>query len=394
MRNARAFVGLAILVVVALTPLSAVQAGAATASKPHIDVDPSSIADGQNVTFHGSGWSPGAHVTVYVCEGDIVSRLSTTVNEAIDIGFSGCAFGAQGEGPRFSATARMTQVQTYTAGCSTVCDTQMFTCGQGWGDCLVVAIATGASGALELATDPIRFTTAHLNLTVTPSHGLADGQTLTATRTGFTPNEGGAVLECESPWRPKVGRQPPKCETVALFGANDTTFRVRRVLDRFGPNPVDCARRDCVLQYTPALSLRVPLHFDANTPIIRPSLTVTPQHGLADGQTVTVTGRNFAVGSLSVHECTAGAAAIANQGIDAIGRLLAACGGGAAAAFPGTDPSGNFQTSISVSKHFSSLSGKPIDCTQGSGCVIDAGSLFPDTRFNSGSLDEPITFSP
>lgn len=276
------------------------------------------------------------------------------------------------------------------------CSTAQFTCGPRLGDCFVVATAPGAAG-LELATAPIRFTTSRPALTVTPTKGLSDGQTLTVTMTGLAPYEGSGVMECVSPWRPKVGRQPPRCAPIFSMGTDVSgtatgTFRVWRILNRFEPRnqQLDCAELDCVIQSSTVLSLHLPLSFNPSSPIIRPTLSVTPRHGLGDGQTVAVTGHNFASGTIALHECAAGAAAIGNQGIDSVSRVLAVCSPSGAGPV-NADQSGTFSASFPVSTHFVSFNGTPIDCTKGFGCVIDGG-WFPSSQFNSGFLDVSVTF--
>jgi hypothetical protein len=397
-RHVRLLVMLSVFAMLASVPLIGTSAGAARATGPQVHVTPHAIAQGQTVTFRGSGWTPGARVTVWICGGTIVSSLPKTVQDADFLSFRGCSAPAFANGPRFSVAAQLTQVQTYTSGCSRSCFTAQFTCGPGLGDCFVLATTQGAAG-LELATAPIRFRTSHPTLTVTPTKRLSDGQTLTVTMTGLAPYEASGVMECVSPWRPKVGRQPPRCTPVFSLvtdasGTATGTFRVWRILNRFEPTnqQLDCAELHCVIQSSTVLSLHLPLTFDPSSPIIRPTMTVTPRDELADGQTVTVTGHNFAPGTVALHECAAGAAAIGNQGITAASRVLDVCSSGG----PGpvnADQSGAFSASFPVSKHFMSFSGKPMDCTTGFGCVIDGG-FFPTSQFNSGFLDVPITFRP
>jgi hypothetical protein len=396
----RGFAGLSIAIALSLSPVLRAPAVAASSTTPTVRVSPNrGLTDGQNVTLAGSGWTPGARVALWVCPGRIVSSLPTNAAEAEFLSFSGCAgVSRSGAGAQFSVSANLTRVQTYTSGCSSVCDTAVFTCGPVLGDCLVLATAPGSSG-LELAIAPISFTTAHPpTLAVTPNGGLADGQTVTVSATGFAPFESTAVMECESPWLPTASARRPRCTpplaylTAGSSGAATATFRVRRLLGPPGTNrPLDCATVEdgCLIQQTTVLSLRVPVHFNPATPIVRPKLTVTPRDGLVEGQTVTIRGTDFAAGSVTVKECKAGTAAIANTGTNALPLLFEVCS--AVGTFVATDQSGNFETTFALSKHPPNFNHVPIDCTKGGGCVIDAGS-FPDGRFNSGFVDAPITF--
>src|SRR5438105_7865860 len=195
-RNLRILVRLSVRAMLASVPLAATGAGAAPRTGPQVHVRPRAIADGQSVTFRGSGWTSGARVQIWVCDGSIVSRLPTTVNEAENLSFSGCSGPAFANGPRFSVTARLTQVQTYVAGCSSVCETAQFMCGPELGGCVVLATANNDAGGLELAATPIRFTTSHPSLTVTPARGVADGQSLTATVNGLAPYQSVGLIEC------------------------------------------------------------------------------------------------------------------------------------------------------------------------------------------------------
>ncbi len=382
-----------------LLPLTASAAAAAVASsnpRPTLHVVPhQGLTDGRAATITGSGWTPGARVELLVCPGSVADQL-TPANLAPPGLFLGLQCGGlptSATGPSFSVRASLTRVQTFTEGCSSVCSTSVFTCGSVLGDCLVVATATGSHG-VEFAAAPIAFTAAHApTLTVTPNRGLADGQTVTVSGTGYARGETVGVQECElsDATRPRSQR----CTAVASFaadasGSGSATFRVRRLLGAPGSKRPDCAfvEDGCVVQQSRLPSLRVPLRFDKATPIIRATLTVTPRDGLVDGQTVAIRGTNFPSGSISVHECASGAAVIANSIPTPFPQLFDVCS--TIASFVTTDQAGTFQATLAVSKHPTNLNGAPIDCIK-VGCVIDAG-FFPDERFNSGFVDTPIRF--
>jgi hypothetical protein len=394
-----AFAGLAFALGLSLAPVMQAPAVAAPNTKPTLHVTPArGITDGQNVTFRGPGWAPGARVALWVCPGNIVENLPKTVEQADNLSLSGCAgVRASAQGAQFSVSAPLTHFQTHEDGCSSVCSTSTFTCGPVLGDCLVLATAPGPNG-VDLAIVPISFTTAHPpTMTVTPTRGLADGGTVTVNMTGFSPSEFVGVIECESPRLPKVSKRPPRCTPwLKVFPADSSgsataTFRVRRLIGSLSATePLDCATLEdgCVIQGT-MMSLHVPVHFNPATPIVRPKLTVTPHNGLVEGQTVTIRGTNFAVGSLTMKECQTGAAAIGNLGTDALPRLFDVCS--TVGTFLATDRSGSFETTLALSKRPINFNHLPIDCTTGAACVISAG-LFPGEAFNSGFVDAPITF--
>ena len=146
-----------------------------------------------------------------------------------------------------------------------------------------------------------------------PATRLVDGQPILVTGAGFAPSTTLHLYECRS----------GDCESVDASAVTDSsggfaTFgHVRRGLDAFG-YPVDCAVTVCNLAVSSstadasaAWSDMTPLPSTAPNPAsvslgfaLRPTVSVVPNHRLADGQAVTVVGRDFMPGqTVYVYEC-------------------------------------------------------------------------------------------
>ncbi len=108
-----------------------------------------------------------------------------------------------------------------------------------------------------------------------------------------------------------------------------------------------------------------------------PTVAVTPDTGLADGQTVEVTGSGFGSGSqVAVGECRTGATSDADCSV--AGALVTT-----------VDSSGAFTTPFTVSRLLT-IGASTLDCSTEGSCVIAAGELPSLKTFATA----PISFAP
>ena len=148
------------------------------------------------------------------------------------------------------------------------------------------------------------------SLTVTPSDDLDDGQTVTVDGTGWRPGVLVFAIECLAGTQTCGGAVANR--PVATDGAFTMTIVVRAVFTAFDGTPVDCRVDDCevtaVNEANEDHTASVPITFDPATVLLPPpTLTVTPDTDLVDGQTVEVAGTGFIPGvSLALAQCAAG----------------------------------------------------------------------------------------
>lgn len=141
-------------------------------------------------------------------------------------------------------------------------------------------------------------------LTVTPDTGLVDHQVVTVEGAGFAPRTFVSIFECEGGGQGTDGCAFP--DLAYAFTEDDGSFSltvgIEAVLRSFGGVLVDCrtAPGACELRAKPqrAASVAAPLDFDPSAPLATPSLTVTPNTGLVDGQVVQVDAAGFRPGSV------------------------------------------------------------------------------------------------
>jgi hypothetical protein len=143
-------------------------------------------------------------------------------------------------------------------------------------------------------------------LTVNPSSGLVDGQTVSVTGSGFSPYSGVAMVECQAD-----ATGPAQCDLSSVLevgtdgsGSFAATYTVSRIieianLENGNEKARNCGAVGCILgaadinNYSVAASS--PLGFKPHSPLafrgtVAPTSTVTPKTGIADiSGTVTCT---------------------------------------------------------------------------------------------------------
>lgn len=371
MTRARRLVG-ALVVLLLAGGLAAPVAHGRGASTAAIAVDPTTdLVDGQHVTVTGSGWGEYLVAVLFECSADLER----------------CAgpFGFAGGDDQGDFSVEMMVRATFVDEDGPVdCRTE---------DC-VIAAGVGIESApreadpAEAAGDrvvPVTFDpSAPLldppSLGADPASGLVDDQPVTLTGERYVPDET-SIAQCP------VGFTDPEheCEFLSLalirdFGDLDERVRVHAVI-RTDAGPVDCRSAACVfaaIGWGAGETLATtPVGLDPDGPLKPPaSLTVTPNTGLVDGQTVVVDGAHFTRGEPGlVLQCPATA------------RNENGCAW-RPHHFVYAHDAGTFHFTMEVSAVID-VDGRTVDCRR-QACMLLAGYGGGDTR-NSASA--PLSFA-
>jgi Neocarzinostatin family len=197
-------------------------------------------------------------------------------------------------------------------------------------------------------------------VTVTPSTGLVDGQTVTVRGSGYSPNASVGIIQCRAP---ADGFDDCSGETASSFSADGSGGFVRahpmtRILEFGNGVEHDCAIPDsCFLVsvYIHGFQGRAaaPLHFAADY-----AVSAWPDTNLTDGQEIQVKGYGYgAHSSVGVIQCPTGA--------DAIDE----CDGRTADSFS-ADADGSFTRRMAVRRVAVDAHGVETDCAVPGACVV------------------------
>ncbi|HET6950086.1 MAG TPA: neocarzinostatin apoprotein domain-containing protein [Acidimicrobiales bacterium] len=261
--------------------------GAAAQTSPSLTVDPAEdLVDGQRVTVLGAGMPTGDFMLLGQCPAS-----------AGGITDGSCRYSTADTDESGSFETEVL-VRALLRGGEIDCRAP--------GACVLIAAAYDdtTNDYVEAARAPLGFDpdgplAPPPTLTVSPSDGLVDGQTVTLSGAGVL-GDNVEILQCSpapSGWE--------DCDQFtfgfadAPGGTFETSQRVFAVIST-GAGPVDCrAAGSCVLiatsgSFAPGETATVPLAFDPDAPLLpAPTLTVTPSTDLVDGQVVRVAGSGF-----------------------------------------------------------------------------------------------------
>jgi hypothetical protein len=335
------------------------------AAGPAITVTPDTgLVSGQTVTVTGSGFFAGENLTALECPGGTTDPLACDLSSFFQVT-------ADAHG-RFSAMLPVRRTIVTDVGFS---------------DCapsLCAMVFADSSNFSDQATAPLHFdASVHLpttSVTVTPSSGLGDRQTVTITGTGFSGDREVVAIECVTGSFSCVGGFVGRPNATGHFSIVGSVHR--NLVDSAG-NPVDCAAAagTCeMVAYDPLNAdyhNSTPLEFDPNLPPPPPATaTVTPNVKLPYYARVSVHGRHWSAGDqVFMLECPN--AASASSCFDILGIAQVAADGTLA-----TKP-------MLVRKVTDPLTGKTIDCAKRNQCVFVA--LDP---IDSSTVTVPVTFDP
>ncbi len=262
---------------------------APSAEVPTFTVTPSTdLVTGQSVAITGAGFVGGSPngVGVAQCRAGAFGQADCDLSNLLipDVDASGA----------FSATFNVRR--TLNIGGTTLrCDDAPGTCILGGA---VIADQTIA-GFVPLSFDP-NAPRPNPQLVVTPNEGILNGDTVSVTGSGFVPNSSLQLAQCavgssRCGGYIYVGEEGPGVDAGGNF-ATDFTLRLRaRLADGSTTNCIAVACEIRSYYYPdPDYNVSVPVAFDPNQPIPPPpTVSVDPNVGLADRQSVAVTGANF-----------------------------------------------------------------------------------------------------
>jgi hypothetical protein len=241
-------------------------------------------------------------------------------------------------------------------------------------------VATIATVAIGIGVAPVvAHAAAAPAIVVTPRTGLASGQTLHVTGSGFAAKQDVAGVECL-----RGAKDPSACDlgnvafvTSDANGGFTTTFVAHRTL-LTGAGFTDCAPAACEMLFALASDFTkqatTPLAFDPTVPLPKTTLGVKPSAGLLDQQSVTVSGTGFVAGhDIVVTECVV-AVLFCGPVIDVT-----------------ADGGGHFSTAFAVHRILPGAKGQRIDCGKAAGtCELLAVDVL-DVDYHTTA---PIAFDP
>ncbi|MCU1426102.1 MAG: Neocarzinostatin family [Actinomycetia bacterium] len=261
------------------------------------------LADLQQVTLAGTGFSPRVQIATIQCRLGAVDQggcdLGTLITTNSD---SSGAFTLK------RAVRRIINVST---------EPKPVDCAKA--KCILAGANIGNLG--EAAAEKISFDKSippvPTTITVTPNKNLIDHQLVTITGKGFTPTVFVQVSECPSATPTDCANNYDNQRSVAAASNGTFTiknFAVQRLVTFYsihGETTVDCGNTPgtCVIgaiagSYGGSTPITAPLSFNASVPPAVASVQVTPSTGLTDLQVVTIIGTGFLPGSsVDLEQC-------------------------------------------------------------------------------------------
>jgi hypothetical protein len=313
------------------------------------------LLDNGSVVVSGEGFDPSQFVYVLQC-------LAPAADDGSNCRFNGSADVQTSPSGTFTLSVTVRRV-LFLQGTATDCADP--------GACVLVATSgypgDGAAaagiefdGSVPLPPPP--------TATATPDTDLLDGDTVSVTGSGFSPNTQVAVIQCQAI---ETG-DASACNTSAYLmvqtdgsGGVTADLPVDRML-YLGSGTVDCVVVGCriVVAELPEgfPNATADIAFDASVPPPPPpTLVADPSTGLANGQTVTVHGSGYPRNrQLGMAQCLTGDSS--PSGCDLSNYK-----------FVQTDDTGSFTTTFTVHISYRSDNG-PVDCRTPGLCRIGAGT--------------------
>jgi acetyl esterase/lipase len=380
MRRMRRVVAIAgVLAATALTGVAPAGAGSenaratAQAPGPTITVDPASgLVDGDIVAVSGAGFVSGTWIDVAQCPAGAPS-------------FESCALGNSSSAIVDAAGVFSVEV---TLDARPALDGDTVDCRTA-GACVMGATTDWSN----LVTAPLGFAPdgpllPPPTLQVTPSDGLVDGQVVTLTATDVRPPHA-IALQCVA--APQSIFQDCDFESlVDVEVADDRTvsvdFAVSAIIATDTRGQVDCRQAPgCVVMLNSGYlgngrhGATAPIAFDPTAPLRPPpTLQITPDQGLVDGQAVTATGSGYRADQyVGLLQCGPGLPSVES------------C---SSAGYGFTDASGAFTTDLAVSARLVLPAGV-VDCrTSPEPCVLVAAP--GGNPASARAATAPIGFDP
>jgi hypothetical protein len=333
---------------------------------PTITVSPNRLlVDHQLVTVSGKGYAPSTSVNVAEC----ISKPSPkqpacdyATERSVNVDPNGT----------FTATNTVLERRPVTFGLKrTTVD-----CAAKPGTCDIQASASGLGPSSTSVKAPLAFNKyaplAVAAVQLSPSAPFDDLEAVTLTGTGFTPGYAVNVEEClTSTKNTACDYTTVRSVTAGFQGQFALTDFVRRDIiassSPTGPTTTDCATTACDLtvQGSPAqAAVTLPLTFNPTVPAIPAAITASPNSGLTDDQTITVSLNGYTPDQpVQISECSANALTQANG--------LPDCDYTTAQTVTPTGPQ-PFQTSFVVHATITGQAGLQDCTTQPGACILVA----------------------
>jgi hypothetical protein len=238
----------------------------------------------------------------------------------------------------------------------------------------VAALTTGVGAGVAGAAG---------TMTVTPSTGLIDGQTVHVAATGLAPNQTWGMQQCVT------GHLIEGCDSsTAVYGPTDANGNfsidvpVRAILHtQIGT--IDCRTNaePCVLgantSVVPEGAVSATLAFDPGGPLLPPPVVhATPDTDLIDGQVVAVDGTGFRSTReyIEVRQCISGATQVSQ------------CHS-SYSDFQPVGPDGVFHSSVRLRSILATDGGPTVDCrTAAHACELLVGTFYPQLDVVSAAI--------
>jgi hypothetical protein len=347
---------------------------------PVVTVTPDTdLVHRQSVSVQGSGFSPGASIGITQCEAGVVSF------EHCD--YANATYATADASGAWAASFPVHRVIRNAY--------ELVDCTTGPGACVISAANTydyAESGAVAISFDPDVPAPPPPVVTATPSTGLAHGERVLLTGSGFGANTYVDLVECiaGSTDSADCDYGTSRYEQTGERGGFKFRFTVRRVIRTYSSGDVDCTEipQGCEIRFEdysdPLATGRVAIGFDPDIPLPPPpTLTVTPSTGLVNRQTVQVAGSGYPPNDevqLEVCEAETAETTAAKEGP----FLPASCDyyGGAS-----TDAAGSFSAPVKVHRLLLGYRETPVDCAEVA-CVLRAESYVDALAV----ADTPIDF--
>ncbi|MCZ7535090.1 MAG: neocarzinostatin apoprotein domain-containing protein [Acidimicrobiia bacterium] len=331
---------------------------------PTLAVDPSTdLVDHDAVTVTGDGWTPGDWVYVHQCAdfGDDYGNCYYSSERYVEVGPDG-TFTTE------MRLRRMVPRNQWDPGA------ERFDCASAPGACRIEAVNYDdliERASTDLVFDPDAPPAPPPTLTVEPATGLADLQVVQVHGEGFLPDDEVMLQQCSAgsdPWGYSGSCRGFEYTAAGDDGTFDMEVVVRRMVGSLATAATDCAVDECVMVartwWDPYDGATAALGFDPSIPFRTPTVTVTPNVGLEDGQTVTVRGAGFSPNaSIGMAQCGGNAASPYDCDL-------------ATVAYTNADSGGTFTREFEVSASVANGgAGGDRDCTAPGACVVGAANM-------------------
>lgn len=343
---------------------------------PHISADPDSgLVHLQEVQVSGTGYAPNESVGIAQCKAGV-----TDVFEGCDISRTTVS-NADSNGEWSTSLSVSVRIRA-SAGDVVDCTIER-------GVCVITAVRL--NGFSDLVSAPIGFDPAAEVppppvVTVSPSTGLAHGQQVTVSGSGFGPGATVQVIQCAADSDVNSRCVYPLATAVADDAGNiSTALAVKRLFGYPGDLVIDCIDAPgCVIRTQaigdPLGTADTKIAFDPDAPLPpRPVVSIAPDGDLVHDQQVHVTGSGFVPNiGVSLIQCS-------------VSRDPYPACAYSTSAYVVADEAGTIDADFTVKRVVGFAQDRIVDCIDAPGCVLRA---FSETDDPLASAEISLRFDP